>query len=452
MNFINKKFTKKKIKRNFKYYITNVFLFSMSYYLFYLSLEKCFEGEDICCLRIKWIKKKLIEEIISSILISILFELIILKFLSKFHLIHFIITFFLFYRYSHGIDFEDHGKYNLIGFIIIFSFISTLLLPFNLILYSNKKKCILFYIILLLIICNLIYFLIINKYIKCDDWPKGLNNTFIDNNINKYGCQIKIPKECPYKIGKYFLDQTRIFRIKCKNANKDAKKTLLGLSNSPYINNQTKKFGYPLMNKDQFCFEYDGELKNYFLSNLIDMDNTTLIKNLNNSKPEIVIDFSKNPFGEMIINLNFNESLSYERKKLEKFIKPYSNNIMILFIDSVSRAYSLRQLKKTLQFFEKFMKYKGNYNNNFPSEIFHSFQFFKYHSFKFYTVGNYPILFYGNFRNKKNIIITKNLKQNGFVTSYSADNCIKDFTFTFHNFTKKDIINFGENTKIIENF
>ena len=85
------------------------------------------------------------------------------------------------------------------------------------------------------------------------------------------------------------------------------------------------------------------------------MENLTLIKNLNYLKPEIEVDFSKNPFGEMIINLNFNETLSNERKKLEKFIKPYSNNIIILFIDSVSRANSIRQLKKSLKFFEKFM-------------------------------------------------------------------------------------------------
>ena len=193
------------------------------------------------------------------------------------------------------------------------------------------------------------------------------------------------------------------------------------------------------MNKEQFCFEYNNDLKNYFLNNLIDMENLTLIKNLNYLKPEIEVDFSKNPFGEMIINLNFNETLSNERKKLEKFIKPYSNNIIILFIDSVSRANSIRQLKKSLKFFEKFMKYRGDYNINFPLENFHSFQFFKYHSFKFYTVGNYPILFYGNFRNKNNEIITKTLKENGFITSYSADNCLKDFTFTYHNFTIKDI-------------
>lgn len=49
---------------------------------------------------------------------------------------------------------------------------------------------------------------------------------------------------------------------------------------------------------------------------------------------------------------------------------------MIIFIDSVSRGNSVRQLKKTLEFFEKFMSYKGGYNKNYPKEKYHSFQFF----------------------------------------------------------------------------
>ena len=117
--------------------------------------------------------------------------------------------------------------------------------------------------------------------------------------------------------------------------------------------------------------------------------------------PEVSVDFSENKIGKIRINLNYNKSLSIERKKLEKFSNPYSNNIIVLYIDSVSRANSLRQLKKTLNFFEKFISYKGNYQPNFPSENFHSFQFFKYHSHKYYTPGNYPILFFGNHRNKE---------------------------------------------------
>ena len=62
-------------------------MFFVSYYLFFLSLEKCYEGEDRCCKKWKWIKKKLIQETISCIIISILFEFIILKILSIFHFI-----------------------------------------------------------------------------------------------------------------------------------------------------------------------------------------------------------------------------------------------------------------------------------------------------------------------------------------------------------------------------
>ena len=137
--------------------------------------------------------------------------------------------------------------------------------------------------------------------------------------------------------------------------------------------------------------------------------------------------------------MNYNKSLSIERKKLEKFSNPYSNNIMVLYIDSVSRANSIRQLKKTLNFVEKFISYKGNYQPNFPSENFHSFQFFKYHSHKYYTPGNYPILFFGNHRNKEKQYITLHLKKNGFVTGFSFDNCAIDAVRTLYNYTTYEI-------------
>ena len=59
----------------------------------------------------------------------------------------------------------------------------------------------------------------------------------------------------------------------------------------------------------------------------------------------------------MKINLNYNKALSKERKLKEKNSKPYSENIMILYIDSVSRANSMRQLKKTMNFFKNFISF-----------------------------------------------------------------------------------------------
>ena len=49
-----------------------------------------------------------------------------------------------------------------------------------------------------------------------------------------------------------------------------------------------------------------------------------------NRFPEVVVDFSNNNRGKMRINLHFNKKLSMQRKKLEKYYNPYSNNIMIL--------------------------------------------------------------------------------------------------------------------------
>ena len=109
----------------------------------------------------------------------------------------------------------------------------------------------------------------------------------------------------------------------------------------------------------------------------------------------MVVDFQKNEQGIISININYNITLSKERKLLEINSSPYSNNILILYIDSVSRNNARRLLKRTMTFFEKFMNYNGDYNEKYPTENFHSFQFFKYYSFKGYTPQNYPLIFFG---------------------------------------------------------
>jgi len=171
-------------------------------------------------------------------------------------------------------------------------------------------------------------------------------------------------------------------------------------------------------------------LNNYVLKNLFDVDN-----NFNNfSEPEIIVDFSKDPLGDMRVNLKYNDTLSQERKNIENITIPFSQNLIIIYIDSVSRAYSIRQLNKTLSFFEKFISFEGGFNEKYPDENFHSFQFFKYHSFEGRTTGNYPKLFYGNKIEAKNIVrINKYFKDNGYITNYCCDLCKKDNSRTLHN-------------------
>ena len=81
------------------------------------------------------------------------------------------------------------------------------------------------------------------------------------------------------------------------------------------------------------------------------MNNSILIKSLNDSIQEVSFDFTKNKIGDININLYFNQTLNNERMKLESNIQPYSNNILIVFIDSISKANSQRQLKKNNEIF-----------------------------------------------------------------------------------------------------
>ena len=143
--------------------------FLISYFLFLLSLEKCYEGESKCSKKVKWIKKKIIQEIISSIITSYLFYLIMLNKISKLHLIHFLFIYFFFYKYSHGLDFDDHGHFNLIGYFIIIAFNLIFLLILKGLIYIGNKRYFSISIIIIsfLIIICLIYFLLITKYIDC---------------------------------------------------------------------------------------------------------------------------------------------------------------------------------------------------------------------------------------------------------------------------------------------
>ena len=258
----------------------------------------------------------------------------------------------------------------------------------------------------------------------------------MENDINKYGCQIRTPKYCPYKFMKYILDMTKLGRIKCGDSS-NTKQKLLKFSKTKYINEKTKKIGFPVTNEYILWSDKSNERKKISTivrKNLIDIENHEQIKDIRvGNMPEIIVDFSNKTNGKMFINLHFNESLSMERKKIEKYYHPYSYNIMILYFDSVSRVNALRELKKTLKFFERFMPYN--------SENFHSFQFFKYHAFKYYTPGNYPKLVLDIYRRKKKRFrVSYYLKKYGYVTAFSNDVCsVNQYSSLLADFSKDEL-------------
>ena len=300
-----------------------IILFFLSYLLYFLSLEKCLLGLDDCPLEVSWMKKKIKELLISCVISFILIELMIYNKISRLNIIHMMIIFSIFYLFSHGLDFDDHGLFNFIGY---FSFLSTMIVfftPFNIlicILHSKSKLLKILYIIILSTsIISIVYIYQIN-IIDCNDWPKGLNNSFIDNNSSKYGCQIELPKKCPYNFFSNFQDYTKLTGKKCKiHKLNGSKEKLISNSKSPFLNEKTHRIGYPLTNKDQSCFlDFINEhnlVEEYFFNNLVDMDNATILENYFKDKmPEVEVDFTNNTQGKMIINLLFNKTLSEQRK------------------------------------------------------------------------------------------------------------------------------------------
>ena len=126
-------------------------------------------------------------------------------------------------------------------------------------------------------------------------------------------------------------------------------------------------------------------------------------------------------------------------KKKELNSNPYLDNLIILYIDSVSRNNAIRQLKNTTKFFKKFLPFHGAFNEKYLNENFHSFEFFKYHSFLGHTANNYPKLFYGRDRGRNIIRISKHMKDLRYVTYFSNADCQRDSILTFHNLSVNEI-------------
>ena len=118
----------------------SIVFFILCYVLYFMSCEKCYDGEDVCSSKVSWIFTKIKEELISCIIMSILLQFILFKKISKIHLIHIPIVFTIFYFYSHDVFYYDHGYYNLLFYFIIVGLLTLFLTPINLILICFKKR------------------------------------------------------------------------------------------------------------------------------------------------------------------------------------------------------------------------------------------------------------------------------------------------------------------------
>ena len=139
-------------------------------------------------------------------------------------------------------------------------------------------------------------------------------------------------------------------------------------------------------------------------------------------KPEVEIFYDKKTKERTAkINLIKNEDISKRRNEIASRSNfSLYNNIMLIFLDSVSRQHFLRTMKKTAGFIEKFMKYDNNLG-------FNSYQFMKYQSLACWTSPNIkPMFFSSKNNNGNNVYIVKYLKDNGYITGNSGNYCAKE--------------------------
>ena len=359
----------------------------ISYLLYYLSLGGC-DGTQTECLKNSNIAYYYILVdfcFISAGLICLINYLIISKIISKYHLIHQIIVFSFLFLSDTGSSLMKHGLYNIIGFALFVIFYTIFLFMVTVIrelLYKKSLPIILIVINTIILLIIFARFLVHNAFKnECKDWDLGLNNTRIQDDINKYPCQIKRPISCHLNFFNNKQDLSKLLKLKCSNnvnSNQviNSRKLLIKYINRTELE-KTKRFGFPLTNNDKFKINPDITPESFtkkVFDNIIDMDAPP-----NNLKPEeypeITLNFneigddykngdkSMKYMGKININITKNEKLSIERKGRE-IPNSLFNNVLMIYTDAVSRVHFKRKMPKTCAFIEKFMK------NNFENDYF----------------------------------------------------------------------------------
>lgn len=136
-------------------------------------------------------------------------------------------------------------------------------------------------------------------------------------------------------------------------------------------------------------------------------------------------EFKSNLYDNAVNSIKDGDSKNHNIQNMKKKIKildsklDHRKNILVIYVDCISRVHFLRKMPKTASFIEKF--YNGK------SKDLESFQFFKYHNFHVVTPWGVHPMFYGrSFNDFKGTHITRHLKKLGYITGQSNNICSRE--------------------------
>ena len=424
-------------------------LFIISFILYLHSLKGCYDNEYECLTKkkIKYYYRLGVETLFSSIFFS--FILIISIISKKFKLFYYSIPFIIVFIFTQGNDLQNHGTFNMIGFILfLFLFLFIILILYKLLLKIYSKKYKIAFIYILFICLSILIFSIIHSY-SCKNFDKGLGNKKIINNKNEDLCFFIKPKKCDIPLLDWIISYS-IFLKNCNGKSDDKNSFISMLKNFYNVNFDLKKNEFYFPNTENFTFA----------DSLFNIFNECVMKNITTEKidkknDQFSIKFNKNK-GKININLNYNETLVNERRKIAKLNSVKYENIFFIYIDSLSRQTFQRKLKKT----SKLLNYLiMNNNQKFNLEQYekynftniNSYQFLKYHSLGTNTPYNiFPMFFGSPYKHKGGREILYDLSKKGYITASSANACsrqplnIYDKNLIIDNqFYNSDYENFG---------
>ncbi|KAL4482506.1 hypothetical protein ABPG72_001482 [Tetrahymena utriculariae] len=407
-------------------------IFSILVLASYFSLkEKCPYDSDHTCLKqfifpklFVWICKVLF----NSLATVIQFHILISK--STYTLIPaygFLQSFYLFIFNDNTINLHYYmGGINAIHIIII----AFLLLVYGLIRIwvacFKKYKWICFFGNLSVILTVLILFYYQSILHGCDYWTKGINGQI---ESQQSSCNILLPKYCWYKITHQWQDLSLLFPT-CENASTSQNQKLkIDQFFSPYVNS-SQFIAFKNLNSIPEKNRTDEEIQ---ATAFRQSKGYSSLEQAFNDQYDVVFDRKEQKYH---IDVQFNKTLSEERKKIanENPSKPLSKNILIIFIDAISRQSMHLKLPKTVEWFEKRSRMHSYVPENKQSEEdkkkSQSFEFYKYNSLKPYTYDNLQNLMYGQYvrdvevsEEEKLVSIVEDIKQKGYVTGHSSDQC-----------------------------
>jgi len=275
---------------------------------------------------------------------------------------------------------------------------------------SRRLTCILWP-LGLFILFSCIYFGRVND--ACAHWDAGLGGERINNDIY---CKVEHPKVCGYDIIDGLMDLSIFMSCSKSKPNFNLMKQWYGAAaDAPII-------GFPRMEFAGNENRVDDKIQKFVFDNLVPLNS------LDDPKAEdleVFIDQRDKENVHVVMDLKRNETLVEERSKIQK--DSIVKNILVLYVDTLSRPRAFKKLKKTMKWFDKFYNKKSDERE--------SYQFLKFHSITPYTQNNVMAAFYGeapptNIKEhippppaepKKSHI--KNFKEAGYITGRAFDMC-----------------------------